>query len=111
MPGQDPCTQLEANGGIWKFDADRTGQLQSDGSRYATGIRSVVALDWNHADSTLYVLQHGRDHFSRMWPQTYKRYDSALLHSEEFMRVTEGCDFGWHYFYCDLTPDLIVHYT
>jgi len=108
MPGQDPCPQLEAHGGIWKFDADRTGQLQSDGSRYATGIRSVVAMDWNHADSTLYVLQHGRDHFSRMWPQTYNRYDSALLPSEEFMRVTEGSDFGWPYCYYDQIQELKV---
>ena len=46
-PGMNPCPQLEWHGGIWQFDADRLNQTQKDGKRYATGIRSVVAMDWN----------------------------------------------------------------
>ena len=70
-PGMDPCPELEENAGIWRFDADRLGQSQSDGVRYATGIRSVTAFDWNHLENSLYAVQHGRDHFVRMWPELY----------------------------------------
>ncbi len=47
LAGIDPCPMLEDHGGIWRFDANKTGQTQKDGYRYATGLRSVVALDWN----------------------------------------------------------------
>ena len=30
--GQDPCPLLEKNGGIWKFDENKLGQTQEDGS-------------------------------------------------------------------------------
>jgi len=100
-PGQFPCPELEEHGGIWRFDADKPGQTIKDGYRYATGIRSVVAMDWNHADSTLYVLQHGRDDLVRNWPEYYDHWESALLPSEEFLRVEEGIDAGWPYYYYD----------
>lgn len=100
-PGQDPCPQLEEHAGIWKFDANKVGQTQQDGSRYATGIRSVVAMAWNHADGTLYALQHGRDSFVRNWPALYNSWQSAMLPSEEFLRVKEGTDAGWPYYYYD----------
>ncbi|WP_414617961.1 PQQ-dependent sugar dehydrogenase [Dyadobacter sp. 32] len=101
LAGQDPCPQLEEHGGIWQFDADKPGQLQKDGKRYATGIRSVVGMDWNHADQTLYALQHGRDNLSRTWPDLYSPWQSAMLPSEEFLRVKEGANAGWPYYYYD----------
>lgn len=101
FPGQDPCPQLEWHGGVWQFDANKPGQTQKDGYRYATGIRSIVAMDWNHVDNTLYALQHGRDNLSRTWPDLYTPWQSALLPSEEFLRVKEGCDAGWPYYYYD----------
>lgn len=100
-PGQDPCPQLEEHGGIWQFDANKPGQLQKDGKRYATGIRSVVAMDWNHSDNTLYALQHGRDNLVNTWPELYNPWQSAVLPSEEFLRVKEGTDAGWPYYYYD----------
>lgn len=100
-PGQDPCPELEEYAGIWQFDPNKLEQGQNDGVRYATGIRSVTAFDWNHADNTLYVVQHGRDYLVRMFPEVYSSWESALLPSEEFMRVTEGSDFGWPYCYFD----------
>lgn len=99
--GLNPCPQLEEHGGIWQFDANKPGQTQKDGQRYATGIRSAVAMDWNHTDSTLYVLQHGRDSFTRQWPELYTAWQSALLPSEEFLQVKEGTDAGWPYYYYD----------
>jgi len=99
--GMNPCPQLEWHAGIWQFDANKPGQLQKDGSRYATGIRSIVAMAWNHQDNTLYVVQHGRDDLNRSWPQYYSPWESAMLPSEEFLRVTEGTDAGWPYYYYD----------
>ncbi len=100
-PGLDPCPQLEDHGGIWRFDANKLNQTQKDGYEYATGIRSVVAMDWNPVDEELYVVMHGRDDLLRLWPDKYSPWESALLPSEEFMRVTEGSDFGWPYCYYD----------
>ena len=100
-PGQDPCPELEWHGGIWQFDANKTGQLQKDAYRYATGIRSVVAMEWNPNNNTLYALQHGRDNLHRTWPDLYTRWQSAMLPSEEFLKVTDGSDAGWPYYYYD----------
>src|SRR4051812_16620191 len=38
-PGYTPCTELNARAGIWEFDANRLGQQQKDGRRFATGLR------------------------------------------------------------------------
>lgn len=100
-PGADPCGQLEWHGGVWQFDARRTGQTEKDGRRYATGIRSLVAMTWNPHAHDLYALQHGRDDLYRSWSQYYSRWQSAVLPSEEFFRVTEGFDGGWPYYYFD----------
>lgn len=99
--GQEPCPDLEQHGGIWKFDANRTGQTQADGERFAMGIRSVVAIDWNTADKNLYVAVHGRDNLHTMWPNIYSEWENAVFPSEEFLRVTEGADFGWPFCYYD----------
>ena len=100
-PGKFPCPELELHGGVWQFDANKTGQLQKDGKRYATGIRSLVAMEWNFEDNNLFAIQHGRDDFFRTWPELYTPYKSAMLPSEEFFRVTEGTNGGWPYYYYD----------
>jgi glucose/arabinose dehydrogenase len=100
-PGEDPCSQLEEHGGIWKFSASKIGQTQKDGTRYATGIRSIVAMDWNKADNTLYVAVHGRDDLYSRNPKQFTRWQSAVYPSEEFLRVEEGADGGWPYYYYD----------
>lgn len=100
-PGQDPCPQLEEHGGIWRFDANKLNQTQKDGFRYATGISSVVAMDWNFADNTLYALQHGRDDLHRTWPTMFTSWQSSVLPSEEFLRIKEGVNAGWPYYYYD----------
>lgn len=99
--GLDPCPDLEKHGGIWKFDANRIGQTQKDGKRFATGIRSVVAMDWNPVDENLYVVMHGRDDLHMLWPEKFSPWQSAVLPAEEFQRVKEGADFGWPYCYYD----------
>ncbi len=100
-PGINPCPLLKDHGGIWRFDANKKGQLQKDGYLFATGLRSVVALDWNKDDKTLYVLQHGRDDLLRLWASLYTPWQSAELPSEEFLRVKDGTNAGWPYCYYD----------
>lgn len=100
-PGMDPCPELEQHGGIWKFKSNTLNMTQKDGEIFATGIRSVVAMDWNEEDENLYVVMHGRDNLHRLFPNIYSSLESAVLPSEEFMKVTEGSDFGWPYCYYD----------
>jgi hypothetical protein len=37
-PGHRPCTELATRAGIWRYDANRTGQRFSATERFATGI-------------------------------------------------------------------------
>ncbi len=99
-PGHDPCTQLETRAGIWRFHADRTGQTQADGVRFATGIRNAVGLTIG-GDGALWATQHGRDQLFQSWPSLYNARQGAELPSEELLRVTRGADFGWPYCYHD----------
>ncbi|HEV2111497.1 MAG TPA: PQQ-dependent sugar dehydrogenase [Gammaproteobacteria bacterium] len=101
-PGKMPCPLLANHGGIWRFDADRPGQtFPRDGTRYATGIRNAVAVTWNSAVGALYALQMGRDQLSDNWHKLYTDEQSAELPAEEFLRVSQGDDFGWPYCYYD----------
>ena len=99
--GLDPCPELELHGGIWRFPADRTGLTQRDGERIATGIRSVVAMNWNPADKQLYLVMHGRDNLHSLFPAQFSPWQNAVLPSEELIRVAEGADYGWPYCYYD----------
>lgn len=103
-PGQDPCPQLERRAGIWRFDANRTGQTQADGERFATGLRNVVALSLHPTSGVLYGAQHGRDQLGQNWSELFSTEDNAEKPSEEFVRIRRGDDFGWPYCYHD--PEL-----
>ncbi|MGH7501679.1 MAG: PQQ-dependent sugar dehydrogenase [Longimicrobiales bacterium] len=98
VPGQDPCPDLELRAGIWAFDANRVGQTQADGARFATGIRNAVAIGFA-PDSQLYVVQHGRDQLTQSWE--YSAEAGAEKPAEEVFRVDQGDDFGWPYCYYD----------
>jgi glucose/arabinose dehydrogenase/cytochrome c5 len=101
VPGIDPCPQLADHGGVWRFDANKKGQTQKTGYKFATGIRSVVAMEWNPMDDNLYLVMHGRDDLLRLWASIFNPWQSAVLPSEEFIKVTDGSDFGWPYCYYD----------
>jgi glucose/arabinose dehydrogenase len=98
VPGQDPCPDLESRAGIWVFDANRAGQTQADGERFATGIRNAVAIGFS-GDGQLYAVQHGRDNLAQNWEYTQEA--SAEKPAEELFRVDQGDDFGWPYCYFD----------
>jgi glucose/arabinose dehydrogenase len=100
VPGQLPCPLLENHGGIWRFDANKTGQTQQNGGRrYATGMRQPYALAWH--EGSLYAVMHGRDQLDTLFPNFFTAKQNAELPSEEFMRVTDGANFGWPYCYHD----------
>jgi glucose/arabinose dehydrogenase/mono/diheme cytochrome c family protein len=100
-PGMNPCPILELRGGIWKFDANKPGQLQKDGKKFASGLRSVVALEWNDKTNNLYTIMHGRDYLHSTWPEYFSEWEGAVLPSEEFLLLKDGSDAGWPYYYYD----------
>ena len=101
LPGKDPCPELEDHGGIWRFKSDVRDQIQSQGEKVSTGIRSVVAMSWNPQDDQIYAVVHGRDDLHMLFPHLYSRWQSAVLPAEEFIRVSPSSDFGWPYCYFD----------
>ena len=78
IPGRDPCPDLLRHGGIWKFKADKLNQTQKDGQLFATGLRSIVAMDWSKSNKKLYAVVHGRDDLARLWPNHFSKWSSAL---------------------------------
>jgi glucose/arabinose dehydrogenase len=100
-PGMTPCPYLVDHGGIWKFDENKLQQKQSDGTRYATGMRSIVGMSWDKGSDALYAVHHGRDDLRLLWPQYYTPWQSAMLPSDEFFKVSEGFDGGFPYYYYD----------
>lgn len=100
-PGIFPCPILEHRGGIWRFDANEKEQFQKDGHKFATGLRSVVALQWNNADNNLFTVVHGRDYLHNTWPAQFSAWQGAVLPSEVFLKLKDGSDAGWPYHYYD----------
>jgi len=100
-PGMQPCPILDSAGGIWRFRADGIKQGYGDGSRYATGLRNVVGLDWNQQMGALFVMQHGRDNLHDFYPDMYDDETGIDLPSEAMYRLSEGADAGWPYLYYD----------
>ncbi|MEO6612870.1 MAG: PQQ-dependent sugar dehydrogenase [Chitinophagaceae bacterium] len=100
-PGQDPCPLLQSAGGIWQFKVNKLNQSYAEGVRYATGLRNVVGLDWNSKEDHLYVMQHGRDQLSQLFPGLYDDKAGAELPGEEFFRLKKGSDCGWPYCFYD----------
>jgi glucose/arabinose dehydrogenase len=99
--GLDPSPDLERYAGIWRFDANKTGQTQKDGYKYATGIRSVLGIAWSPLDNSLYVAMNGMDNFHTRYPQVFTSWQAAVLPAEPLLKVKEHSDFGWPYAYYD----------
>jgi len=99
-PGRDPCTELNTRAGVWRFDANRTGQSFTPGARFATGLRNAIALTVHPGDGALYAVQHGRDQLYDNWQEVFAapQYQAANP-GEELIQVSQGDDFGWPYCY------------
>jgi len=98
---EDPCPFLADHGGIWMFDENKLNQKQTDGVRYATGLRSIVGMEWDKTSNSLYAVSHGRDNLRLLWPEFYTPWQSAVLPAEEFFKIKKGFDGGWPYYYYD----------
>ena len=101
VKGEFPCSQLNILGGVWRFDENKHDQRQSDGVRFATGLRSIVGITWNKEQDNLYAVNHGRDYLHNHAPDYYSKWENSVLPSEEFMLIKKDDDFGWPYTYYD----------
>ena len=101
VKGEFPCSQLNILGGVWRFDENKLEQRQSDGVRFATGLRSIVGITWNKKEDNLYAVNHGRDYLHNHAPDYYTKWENSVLPSEEFMLIKKNDDFGWPYTYYD----------
>ena len=98
IPG---CPLLEISGGVWMFKRDKLDQTYDDGVRYATGLRNVVAVDWNYVSNKLFVVQHGRDQLHDIFPDIYTVQQNAELPAECMFALSKGSNAGWPYSYYD----------
>ena len=101
-PGIQPCTELETRAGIWRYDANRTGQRFSPAERFATGLRNGEGIAIDSAGRIL-ATQHGRDQLEQNWPKLYTPEQGANEPAEELVQLERGADYGWPYCYYSLT--------
>ena len=106
-PGVNPCTELETRGGVWLYDAKKTGQTFSPADRYATGIRNAEGFAMD-ANGRVLVTQHGRDQLHANWPEFYTPDQEATLPSEELLLLKAKGDYGWPECYHDAFVQKLV---
>jgi glucose/arabinose dehydrogenase len=106
VKGVDPCPILEKHGGIWKFDENKMGQTQEQGTRFATGLRQMPAITWH--DGALYIVMHNRDQLDTFWPMNFTAKDNAERPAEGMYRATSGSNFGWPYCFYDYPAKRLV---
>ncbi len=105
--GHEPCTELLTHAGIWRYDANRTGQVFSASERYATGIRNGEGMAFDAA-GRLYVTQHGRDQLGQSFPDLYSAEQGRELPAEEIVQLEAGADYGWPRCYFDGAQQKLV---
>ena len=94
----DPCPELETRAGIWRFDARKSGQKQSDGVRFVAGLRNAIGITIG-PDNAVWAMQHGRDALFQSWPNLFDAKYGAENPAEELVRLSNGDDYGWPYCY------------
>jgi glucose/arabinose dehydrogenase/cytochrome c553 len=99
--GLDPATELENHAGIWRFEADKLNLKQKDGYKFSTGIRSVVGMQWNPHDQSVYAVVNGIDNFHTIYPKLFSSWQAAVLPAETLIKLKDGANFGWPYAYYD----------
>ncbi len=97
--GLTPCPGLVGRGGVWKFDATKTGQKFADGEQIATGLRDMDGLDYRKGDA-LYGTMHDRNGTSVTWPDLVSAEDEKNI-ADELHRLTKGANMGWPTTYYD----------
>ncbi|HDZ05493.1 hypothetical protein LCGC14_0071430 [marine sediment metagenome] len=99
--GMMPCALLDTAGGIWKFKANRLNQTFADGSRYATGLKNAVGINWNSKTNSLFATDHGRGGLHNFYPDIYTQKQDGELPAETLYELKEGDDAGWPKTYYD----------
>jgi glucose/arabinose dehydrogenase len=108
VAGQDPCQLLDIAGGVWRFDENKLGQKQTDGKRYATGLRQFPGLTWYNG--SLWVTMHNRDSLDTLWPGQFTAEQNADWPAEYLLKVDDGSNFGWPYcFYNNAEGKLVTN--
>lgn len=107
-PGHKPCTELTRRGGIWRYDANKSGQRFSPAERFATGIRNAVGIAVDGTGRGIYATQHGRDQLAQNWPKLYTPEQSANQPAEELLRIEPAGDYGWPECYYDAGQGKLV---
>jgi glucose/arabinose dehydrogenase len=102
VAGQNPCSQLELHGGVWKYDANKAGQKHVAANRFTTGQRHTVAMAWNPAARQLYATQNGRDQLDSLWKDKFTPQDNNTRPAEELQLLKQGANFGWPYCFYDI---------
>jgi glucose/arabinose dehydrogenase len=87
--GIAPCPELELHGGVWLYDAGKTGQVFSPVERFAGGISNAVALALQ-PDGLLYATLQAREPLG-----------NNAFPGQVFEPVQAVDDFGWPYCYFD----------
>ena len=100
-PSLDPTEFLKTHGGWWRFNPDKLNQTQADGYHFSTGHRHMLAISWNRAAQSFYVIQMGRDQLNVVAPEYYDELDNAERVSEVMHKLEDGANFGWPYTYWD----------
>jgi glucose/arabinose dehydrogenase len=106
-PGHQPCTELETRAGIWRYDANRTGQQFSPAERFATGLRNGEGIAFDSA-GRIFATQHGRDQLRENWLSLYTPEQGANEPAEELVQLERGADYGWPECYFDLSQQKLV---
>ncbi|QDQ80438.1 c-type cytochrome [Paraburkholderia megapolitana] len=99
-PGNQPCTEKETRAGIWRYDANKTGQTFSAAERYISGLRNGegIALD---GAGRAFSTQHGRDQLHEDWPERFTAKEGQELPAEVIVELKQGADYGWPECYYD----------
>jgi glucose/arabinose dehydrogenase len=106
-PGVNPCTELETRAGIWRYDANRTGQHFSPAERFVTGLRNGEGIAFDSA-GRIFATQHGRDQLGQNWPGLYMPMEGAEEPAEELVQLEQDADYGWPYCYYSLVHQKLV---
>ena len=106
VKGVDPCPILEKHAGVWKFDENKLGQKQEDGTKFATGMRQFPAITWH--DGAVYIVMNNRDQLDVFWPEKFTAKDNAERPAEPMYRAVQGSNFGWPYCFFDYGQKKLV---
>jgi glucose/arabinose dehydrogenase/mono/diheme cytochrome c family protein len=105
--GINPCLELNTRAGIWRYDANRTGQTFSSAERFVTGLRNGEGIAFD-SSGRIFATMHGRDQLSQNWPSLYKPVQNVNAPAEELVQLERGADYGWPYCYYSLSQQKLV---